>query len=104
MRVEAVAMAKNTKSAVTKNLGTSVVNIYIINTYMFPRQLEPIQDEKCQRRLPISGQYPDKTDEDYPRPLKYYEGPYKSHRQTDRPYTDHGQPAIDPGRKQASAR
>ena len=35
---------------------------------MFPRRLEPIQDEKCQRRLPISGQYPNKSDEDYPYP------------------------------------
>lgn len=60
MRVEALVTAKNTKSG-NRRLDQAM---WKKGTYMFARQLEPIQDEKCQHQLPIAGQYPDVNEYD----------------------------------------
>lgn len=64
MRVTLLARAKNTKSGY-RVLDQKKKSGIESDTYMFPRQLEPIQDEKCQYRLSIFAQYPNEYDKDY---------------------------------------
>jgi hypothetical protein len=63
IRVEQLATAENTKSS--DRIRPKNVKKNRKDTDTFARQLEPIQDEKYQHRLSISGQYPNEYGKDY---------------------------------------